>query len=494
MGSIALLGQVSVWLTPFWLISVGVTLGVVVLALLLGVTRLFSAQTANTALTTISEGVLRPISFVALGMALFALAASTMMPVGQAWTSFQRFTVVGETKIPVEVPKETRDYPVDVEFRSSELSRFEFASDQDVFISAKKEAAGTGDAIGLEGGEAAYVWTLDSGSDQPLLGTVRQLYITNESAAPAKVRLVIETEVTMPQVSIIPKTAAALVLLYLVYFLIQIAFPKIAAIALTTSKEAIAQPLYLIVLGLGAFGLLLFIVLPYYTFGDDVKMLKETGVMTIKTLAILVALWTASVSIADEIEGRTALTLLSKPVGRHQFIFGKFIGILWPTVLMFVALGLWFLLTVSYKVVYDAKESAASAPVWQDCYLEMIGVVPGLLLAWMETVMMIAIGVAISTRLPMLPNLIICFSIFTIGHLGPLIVNSSAGRFEIVSFAGRLVAVVLPMLDYYQVDAAIAQNAPVPLAYLGMSLLYCVLYSTAAMLLALAMFEDRDLA
>jgi hypothetical protein len=35
---------------------------------------------------------------------------------------------------------------------------------------------------------------------------------------------------------------------------------------------------------------------------------------------------------------------------------------------------------------------------------------------------------------------------------------------------------------------------PVPPIYLLWSLVYCVLYSTVAMLLALTLFEDRDLA
>jgi hypothetical protein len=34
----------------------------------------------------------------------------------------------------------------------------------------------------------------------------------------------------------------------------------------------------------------------------------------------------------------------------------------------------------------------------------------------------------------------------------------------------------------------------VPLDYVGWSLLYCTLYSAVAMLVALTLFEDRDLA
>jgi hypothetical protein len=50
------------------------------------------------------------------------------------------------------------------------------------------------------------------------------------------------------------------------------------------------------------------------------------------------------------------------------------------------------------------------------------------------------------------------------------------------------------VLDHFNVQAAVAGGVDVPITYLAWALLYCVLYSAAAMLLALILFEDRDLA
>ena len=44
------------------------------------------------------------------------------------------------------------------------------------------------------------------------------------------------------------------------------------------------------------------------------------------------------------------------------------------------------------------------------------------------------------------------------------------------------------------IQAAVAAGKTVPTDYLLWALLYCILYSSIAMLLALLMFEDRDLA
>jgi ABC-type transport system involved in multi-copper enzyme maturation permease subunit len=339
-----------------------------------------------------------------------------------------------------------------------------------------------------------YVWNPTSKRPRHFEGHVTKLFITNESDSPTTLTIQIRTDVPYPQVRQILVTAAAVIGVYLLYLLIHFLFPHISTIALATSKEAIAQPLYLLALLIGAFLLALYIIIPYNTFGEDVKMYKDSGQMTIMVLAIIVALWTASVSVADEIEGRTALTLLSKPISRRQFVIGKFLGIVWPIFLMFVLLGAWMLICISAKVVYDARETSNPEPSWQLCSTEMIRTVPGLVLAFMETVVLAAISVAISTRLPMLPNLLICGAIFALGHLGPVIVQSSAGQNEFVSFFGQLVALVLPMLEVFDIQAAVAGGKRVPIDYLAWALLYCALYSTVAMLLALILFEDRDLA
>ena len=94
----------------------------------------------------------------------------------------------------------------------------------------------------------------------------------------------------------------------------------------------------------------------------------------------------------------------------------------------------------------------------------------------------------------MLANFIICFSIYVLGHLTPLIVQSSVGKFAPVQFVAELLSAVLPILDHFNITAAVATGAAVPYHYLGWALVYSLLYGVIALLLALLLFEDRDLA
>jgi ABC-type transport system involved in multi-copper enzyme maturation permease subunit len=288
--------------------------------------------------------------------------------------------------------------------------------------------------------------------------------------------------------------AAVVAVLYILGALLRLAAPKVAAITQATSKEGVSQPLFYVILAIGIFALLLFPFVSYNTFGEDVKMLKAEGLTLIKVLSIVLALWTASVSIADEIEGRTALTLLSKPVGRAQLIIGKFLGILVPVAIVFIVLGAVFLASVSFKVVYDARETSNPEPTPVDCMMEMAQVAPGLGLAFMEAMVLASVSVAISTRLPMLPNLVISAAIYVLGHLVPTLVATLAGQFPLVGFAGWLLAAVLPGLEHFNMETGISTGQFVPVPYLAGAALYCALYSLAALLLALVLFEERDLA
>ena len=287
---------------------------------------------------------------------------------------------------------------------------------------------------------------------------------------------------------------AVLVGLYLAYLLLRLAAPKVAAIARITAKEGMAQPIFFVILALGTFAIIVFPFIPYNTFGEDVKMLKDSGLTLIRVLAILLVLWTASVAISSEIEGRTALTLLSKPLGRRQLILGKFLGIIAPAAILFIVLGVMFLASVSYKVQYDARESSKPEPSWQECRAEMLQVAPGLVLGLLETIVMASIAVAISTRLPMIPNLLICSTIYVLGHLVPILAVSAVGKIDFVRFMANLLSAVLPVLDNFNIEGSISTGQDVPAKYLLVSTAYAAIYSTAAMLVALLMFEDRDLA
>jgi ABC-type transport system involved in multi-copper enzyme maturation permease subunit len=501
LGSpVLILGLLHTWLTPFWLLCVGIGFGVALLAVVYGALFLVWRPAADFVTASVREGILLPLFYLSLFLTGFAVLAPLLVPGLPFFTvarSVNRISSVGKQSWEFTIPPESTDHKLDaLQLQLPELGAFAARADHPLTIGTNiTSSLGQALSMRVAPGEASG-WqrpAIEEKSKIPM-AQLTEFTVSNSSAAPVKLYLETYTDLEFPQVYVVPLATLSLLGLVGGYILLRVVSPKVSAIALTTARESMSQPLFYLALGLGACGLIAFVYIPYNTFGEDIKMLKDSGLIWIMIWGIIVAVWSASVSISEEVEGRTALTVLSKPVKRRQFILGKFLGVLGPVVVLFVVLGFLFLLTVSFKVVYDARETAKTEPPWQLCYLEMIRIVPGLVLAFFETVVLAAISVALSTRLPMLANLIVCSSIYVLGHLVPMVVNSAVGKFEIVRFVGQFIATVLPVLDHFNIQAAVAAGAQVPLEYLGMALIYCILYSAIAMLVGLAMFEDRDLA
>ncbi len=204
---------------------------------------------------------------------------------------------------------------------------------------------------------------------------------------------------------------------------------KSITIALATAKEAIRQPAFFVLAFIAGSSLICSIFVAYFTFGEDIKMYKDTGLTTISFACLLLALLTASSSVAEEIEGKTAITLLSKPITRRQFIVGKFLGIELGVLALFSILGGLFAAGVWYKYGSDLRESAggvAETKVRQVAQVKQV--LPGLALGFFEVTVLTAMSVAISTRLPMLVNLVVCIAVFFLGHLSPVLVDATRAR------------------------------------------------------------------
>jgi ABC-type transport system involved in multi-copper enzyme maturation permease subunit len=497
-SNLPVFGVTSTWLTPFWLLAAGVLVAMVVLGIAYGVIRLISRRAASSIDSSLREGFLLPVVVLGGVLSVFAVAVAFVVPFEPLVRSVTRLAATTTVPRSVDVPADAKSIEVDLGVVPAEVSLLEVTSDQNMYFSVELPGAerNFGEArIALLPGET-YAWDRASNQKYLFYGDTTRLFLTNNSALPAKVDISVTTQPEHPEAQAIPLTAIWFIGLVVGFLVLRALVPRVMAVATTTAKEALGQPLFQIVVAVGAAFLTITVFVPYNTFGDDVSMLKDFNLSFLMVLSIFVALWTASVGLSEEIEGRTALTVLSKPIGRPQFLLGKFVGVLLPVLLMFLFLGAIFLLSVSFKTVYDARESAQQEPIWQRCYAEMIGIVPGLALAFMEAIVMAAIAVAIATRLPMLANLSICFTIYIVGHLLPLLVMSKkvSDPYGIIQFTGQFFAVVLPVLEHFNIYAAIAGGAPVPWVYLGWASAYCALYTGVALLFALFLFEDRDLA
>jgi hypothetical protein len=315
---------------------------------------------------------------------------------------------------------------------------------------------------------------------------------------------------------------------FVFFFAALLAFwPHGGAVALAAFREGIRQPMFwvltiaaLVLLGVSPF-------VPYFTFGEDFKMVKEIGYDTIMLAATAFGVIAAGMSISEEIEGKTAITLMSKPISRRQFLLGKFFGILMAALAMTLLLGWCFIWLLLFKSRWDPMSTPDYMGIFPDpewvrafwtglplgdegrqffrglalWWEDLCDVGLGLLLGSCQLMVLLAIAVALATRLPMLVNLVVCLVIFFLGHLTPILSSVSQNRkglSALVHFTAQLFHTLLPGLEFYDMGPAVVRDAPLPqgqfAVYVASVTGYSLLYTAIALLFGLILFEDRDLA
>ena len=311
------------------------------------------------------------------------------------------------------------------------------------------------------------------------------------------------------------------------------------AVALAAFREGVRQPLFWLFVGLGTLLLAVFLALPYFTFGDDYKMMKQVDHDVIMLVAAAFGVIAAGLSISEEIEGRTAVTLMSKPVSRRQFLLGKYVGILLAALALTGILAWFFQWSVYFKPLLDwygaandplqaqfqpaltglarsvaPEETAGSfvrgVALW---FADGLACLPGLLIGFGQVMVLVAIAAALATRLPLPVTMLACLLLYFLGHLAPVLVQTAetlqmhyaaehqgqaSGALQLVQFIAQLVDTVVPALEYFNLGPAIVRDRPLPLGeyliYVGAVLANALLYTAIALLFGLILFEDRDLA
>ncbi len=105
-------------------------------------------------------------------------------------------------------------------------------------------------------------------------------------------------------------------------------------IAINAFMELLRQPIFLLLTTCSA-AFEIFLATPYYfAFGDEPKLVKNSVLAVMLLAGLFGAVLTASASLAREIRSGTALAVLSKPVGRAQFLLAKYTGLVLALTLM----------------------------------------------------------------------------------------------------------------------------------------------------------------
>jgi ABC-type transport system involved in multi-copper enzyme maturation permease subunit len=287
-----------------------------------------------------------------------------------------------------------------------------------------------------------------------------------------------------------------------------------------TFLEAVLQPIYSLLLTLGAAIIVIFAMLPFFTLGEDTKMFKSVGLDVILLLVLLATLFATSKSIFDEIEDRTMLTLMSKPVQRWEVMVGKYLGIISAAALGVGLLGIVLILGTYYRIPTDYMLNSSSLndlvrnQVSDLRWAHIVGLVPQLTLTWLQISVLAAIGVALSTRFSLVVNMPTVILLYLAGNLTKYLMPISTGPLKDKSFVLKwfayIISTLLPYLGNFDMkEAALFATIKVsgtayandprgitPAAlwgYVGIAALYAIAYAFFALSAGMWSFQTREL-
>jgi ABC-2 type transport system permease protein len=321
---------------------------------------------------------------------------------------------------------------------------------------------------------------------------------------------------------------------------------QFATITINALMELVRQPVFLLLTTCSAL-FEIFLATPYYfAFGDEPKLVKNSVLAVMLLAGLFGAVLTASSSLARELRSGTALAVLSKPVGRAQFLLAKYTGIALALALM-TYVNLVAALVAGW-MAFDAYSStdlvalaivtggvaAAYAiggfsnfflrrPFVSDTFFALIAMitvaafiifeftrhdqstrdyatvdwrlVPAAILILFALWTLAALAIACSTRLDMIPTLAICSAFFLIGIMSDYIYWKLGGKVDGSGpwWATALYTLLPNWQNFWVADAVETGKTTFHWGYVAKAFAYVAGYAGAALSVAVLLFEEREL-
>jgi ABC-type transport system involved in multi-copper enzyme maturation permease subunit len=250
---------------------------------------------------------------------------------------------------------------------------------------------------------------------------------------------------------------------------------KILALAGVTVREALRRKVQVNLLLFALLLLVVSLVVSQLTIGEMHRIAADLGLTAMEGMGSLIAVFLGASLVSGDIERRVLYPVIAKPVSRAQYLLGRYVGLSATLLVNVAAMGVTLALALvaangSFRPIDLALLSAFA----------MIGV---------QFLVVAAVAVLFSSITTTTLAAIFTLALTIAGHLSndlrTLWTGPGAGVAKALWFA-------LPNLSALSLNEAVVyRTAPPASAWLAVG--YGLLYAGAALALACAVFERRDL-
>ncbi len=251
---------------------------------------------------------------------------------------------------------------------------------------------------------------------------------------------------------------------------------RILTVAQNTFREAVRDKVLYVLLFFAAVVIFGSKALAWISIGQDIKIVKDITLAAISLFGVLIAIFTGTSLIYKELDKRTLYTILSQPMHRHEFILGKYIGLM---ALLGVVTVIMAGVSAAYVILLGGK--------LEGMYFLAV------LLIYCKLMLVTSIALLLSSLSSPILGAIIVFMAYVFGHATGVFLNLPP-QFD-GTLAKHLLEVayyIVPNLGNFDLRSEAANGIPVSLGYVAWAITYAAAYTGVFLILAALVFEEKD--
>jgi ABC-2 type transport system permease protein len=244
------------------------------------------------------------------------------------------------------------------------------------------------------------------------------------------------------------------------------------------------------------------------TFQQEFQVLKDVGLGAMSIFTSLLAVLATARLLPQEIEDRTAYTVLAKPVSRFEYLGGKLLGVFLLLALSLLAMAAMFFAVLIFReqsVLNETARQMSGAPADQSA--EALRAVrasgfdanlfAGVAVIYVKACLLAALTLFVSTfASTTIFTIIVMAFVYFIGHLQAIAreywLQTNAAGWLTKTFL-VLVALVFPDLQLFNLTDDIVAGNAIPLPLLLKTIAMGLFYSGFFLALAWAAFFRKEL-
>jgi ABC-type transport system involved in multi-copper enzyme maturation permease subunit len=213
--------------------------------------------------------------------------------------------------------------------------------------------------------------------------------------------------------------------------------------------------------------------------GQESKIIVDLGLSAMLLFGVFIAIFVGVGLVYKEIERRTLYAILSKPIGRGQFLLGKYLGLCLTLLINVLVMGV----GVSLALIYVRRGwDPLAIKIW-----------PAIILIYFELMIMTAVALLFSSFSTPALSALLTFFVFIIGHFSADLkglATTSGGMAARWLF--RALYYLLPNLANFSSITSAAHGVTPGSGSFALAVLYAIVYVSVLLAAATLIFSRRN--